>query len=365
MAVEEVTHPDDMPESTEALKRMAAGELAEWNSEARYVRPDGEVRWGALRALLVHDADGRSSHCLGLIRDITDQRLAERRRAASHAVLSIMATGADLHDALPALLRAVVEELDWDRGSLWLFGEDGEPALEAEWPRGSAGELATGRLVIPVVSGADDIGTLEFEAEPGEHAGDELEAFAAMLGAQVGEFIVRKRAEALRLHEALHDPLTGLPNRALFLDRLDHAIRRQQREHAPLAVLFLDFDGFKAVNDRFGHAGGDKVLRRAATAVASTLRSEDTVARFGGDELVVLSEHIADRRHVCGIAERILARLETPIELDGESVSLSASIGICLAPVEGSSSDELLDRADGAMYEAKAAGPGRYVIAGE
>jgi diguanylate cyclase (GGDEF)-like protein/PAS domain S-box-containing protein len=363
--VADVTHPDDLAESADAIRQMAAGELDEWNTEKRYVRPDGEVRWGALRALLLRDAEGRTTTCLALIRDVTGQRLAERRRAAVHGVLSVMASGRDLRDALPALLQTVVEELAWERGALWRFGDGGEPVLEAAWPRGTAAAHPAGRLTIPVVSGADQIGLLEFECEPREHAGEELESFAATLGAQVGEFIVRRRAEEQRLHEALHDPLTGLPNRVLFFDRLDHAMRRQQREHAPLAVLFLDFDGFKAVNDRFGHAGGDRVLRLAAAAVASSLRGEDTVARFGGDELVVLSEHITGEPDACVIAERILETLRTPFPVDGEEVTLSASIGICLAPVEGRSREELLANADRAMYLAKGAGPGRYVVAAD
>jgi diguanylate cyclase (GGDEF)-like protein/PAS domain S-box-containing protein len=360
--VEDITHPDDLAESNAAIRRLGSGELVEWNTEKRYLRPDGEVRWGALRALLLHDADGRTTHCLALLRDITEQRLAERRRSAAHGVLSVMAGGRDLRDALPALLQRVVEELGWERGALWLT-DGGEPALEAEWPRGSAGARPSGRLPVPVVSGGAEIGIVEFECEPREHAGAELEAFAETLGAQVGAFIVRRRAEEQRLHDALHDPLTGLPNRVLFFDRLDHAIRRQAREHAALAVLFLDFDGFKAVNDRFGHAGGDEVLRLAALAVASTLRAEDTVARFGGDELVVLSEHMFDRDSARGIAERILERLRTPLPVEGQEVTLSASIGICLAPVEGRSREELLSTADRAMYRAKASGPGRCVIA--
>jgi diguanylate cyclase (GGDEF)-like protein/PAS domain S-box-containing protein len=361
--VEDVTHPDDMAASADAMRRMAAGELGEWNTEKRYVRAGGEVRWGALRAVLLHDAEGRSTHCLALLRDVTGQRLAERRRAAAHGVLSVMASGRDLRDALPALLQTVVEELGWERGALWRFATRGEPGLEAAWPRGTAGSHPSGRLKIPVMSDGDEIGLLEFECEPREHAGEELESFAATLGAQVGEFIVRRMAEEKRLYEALHDPLTGLPNRVLFFDRLDHAMRRQRREHAPLAVLFLDFDGFKAVNDRFGHAAGDRVLRLAAAAVASSLRGEDTVARFGGDELVVLSEHITGARDAIVIAERILETLRAPLPVDGAEIALTASIGICLAPVEGRSREELLASADRAMYLAKAGGPGRYALA--
>jgi diguanylate cyclase (GGDEF)-like protein len=268
-----------------------------------------------------------------------------------------------------------VRELDWERGALWLLDPQGELQYATAWPLGSAPpnppalptEPVAGDagIAIPVVGGADVLGLLEFDCDATERLDDDLAGLAEALGAQVGEFLVRKRSEELVRHQALHDSLTALPNRVLFFDRLDQAIRRLQREHAPLAVLFLDFDGFKAVNDRFGHSGGDRVLRLAAAAVASSLRGEDTVARFGGDELVVLSEHITGEQDACVIAERILDTLRTPFTVDGQEVRLSASIGICLAPVEGRSREELLASADRAMYLAKGGGPGRYVVAAD
>ena len=312
--------------------------------------------------------------CLALVRDVTEQRLAERRRSALHGVARIMAGGAPLSEALPALVETVVRELDWERGSA--VAARRSRASCAAWPRGRpaarrreppelpAEPTATGAgIVIPIVSGADALGLLELACAGPERLGDDLARLRGRARVQIGEFLVRKRAEELLLHQALHDPLTGLPNRVLFFDRLDHAIRRLQREHAPLAVLFVDFDGFKAVNDRFGHAGGDEVLKRAADRVSAALRAEDTVARFGGDELVVLSEHVAGAAGGALIAERILEQLRAPIDIDGEQVTLSASIGICVAPIEGAHRDELLRAADAAMYQAKAAGPGRYVIA--
>jgi diguanylate cyclase (GGDEF)-like protein/PAS domain S-box-containing protein len=350
-----VTHPDDMPGSEDAMRRLAAGELKEWNTEKRYVRPDGEVRWGALRALLLRDAHGRPAHCLALVRDVTDQRFAERCRAAGHGVLRVMAAGGELGDSLTALVEAVVRELELEHGALWLGDERAAMWPDRDAPAGAA------PLTVPLVDGGEPVGRLELHgAEP---PGRELAAFAASLGEQVGEFVARRRAEEERLYRALHDPLTGLPNRVLFFDRLDHAMRRQAREPSPLAVLFLDFDGFKAVNDRLGHGGGDEVLRRAAERVAAALRAQDTVARFGGDELVILSEHVRGREHAAGIAERVLAALRRPLAAEGEAIVLSASIGICLAPEPGATSGELLDAADAAMYRAKAAGPGRYVIA--
>jgi diguanylate cyclase (GGDEF)-like protein/PAS domain S-box-containing protein len=369
--VTEVTHPEDLASTVDVLRRMMTGELPEWNTEKRYVRPSGEVRWGALRAMML--AAAGEDRCLALVLDITEQRRAERRRSASYGAARIMAGGRALGEALPALVETVVRELEWQRGSLWLLDEAAGLRCEAAWPPGrrpvdppkpAAQPVVSGSgIVIPVVNGADTLGVLELAFDGPGRIDDEFAGFAAALGVQIGEFLVRKRAEELLLHQALHDPLTGLPNRVLFFDRLDHAIRRLKREHAPLAVLFLDFDGFKAVNDRFGHAGGDEVLRRAADRVSSALRADDTVARFGGDELVVLSEHVAGAPGAVLVAERILEELRTPIELDGGQVTLSASVGVCVAPVEGAVRDDLLRSADAAMYEAKAAGPGRYVIA--
>ena len=371
--VADVTHPDDVAESADAVRRMATGELAEWNDQWRYVRPTGEVRWGSVRALLLHNDEGRARDCLVLVVDITEQRLAERRRSAMHEVLSIMAGGEALRDALPAMVETVVRELDWAYGSLWLLDAHHELRCEAAFPPGASPSQAPELperpvadehgFVFPVTSGWKALGLLAFACDGTERLDDDLVAFGEALGAQLGEFLVRRRAEEQLLHHALHDPLTGLPNRVLFFDRLDQAIVRQQREQAPLAVLFLDFDGFKAVNDRFGHAGGDEVLRLAAARVATALRAEDTVARFGGDELVVLSEHVAGTHAAAGIAERIQQQLRAPIDLHGEPVPLSASIGICIAPAEGATRDELLRTADVAMYQAKAAGRAGYVIA--
>jgi len=374
LGIAEVTHPGDVTATAEGLRRLGAGELSEWNAEHRFVRPDGEVRWGALRALGLPDGVGSAGPCVVILRDITEQRLAERRRTALYGVSRIMAGGAPLREALPGLIEIVVRELEWERGSLWVADEAGVLRCEAAWPAGSAPPTppdapeapaaSPAGIAVPVASGPDRLGVLEFGGERTDRLDDDLTGFAEALGGQVGDFLVRKRAEERLLHQALHDPLTGLPNRVLFFDRLDHAIRRLQREHAPLAVLFLDFDGFKAVNDRFGHAGGDEVLQRAADRVAAALRAEDTIARFGGDELVVLSEHVAGTAGGALIAERILEELRAPIEVQGDQVQLSASIGVSIAPVEGAERDELLRVADAAMYRAKAAGRGRYVIDG-
>lgn len=161
-------------------------------------------------------------------------------------------------------------------------------------------------------------------------------------------------------HQALHDPLTGLPNRALFTDRLTHALARTRREPADLAVLFLNLDRFKAINDAHGHATGDHVLATLARRLPPLLRPADTAARFGGDEFVLLCVG-ADARHAGDIATRIGAALAEPVPLPQGEVVLTASIGVVTAR-GGAHPDGLIADADAAMYQAKQSGRARYEL---
>jgi diguanylate cyclase (GGDEF)-like protein len=157
----------------------------------------------------------------------------------------------------------------------------------------------------------------------------------------------------LMSHQALHDSLTGLPNRVLFLDRLHHSLERAARRGGSSAVLFIDLDRFKTVNDSLGHALGDEVLRTVAERLGACVRAEDTAARLGGDEFAVLADGLSESRHAAVLAERIIAALEVPLVVDGSEVMLTASIGIALG---SRPDDDLLRNADVAMYRAKATG---------
>ena len=167
----------------------------------------------------------------------------------------------------------------------------------------------------------------------------------------------RHEAEAELQHRALHDALTGLPNRVLFLDRLNQATNRLQRTEAPIALLYLDLDGFKAVNDTYGHGAGDELLKVVAERLRLAVRPSDTVARLGGDEFAVLCEDLVDARHAAVVAGRLQNQLERPIDVAGTTVAVGASIGQVV--VGGGSFDpaELLARADVAMYRGQAAVP--------
>jgi diguanylate cyclase (GGDEF)-like protein/PAS domain S-box-containing protein len=173
----------------------------------------------------------------------------------------------------------------------------------------------------------------------------------------------RKCLEEELAHRALHDSLTGLPNRVLLLDRLAHALARAGRGGQRVAVLFLDLDRFKAVNDHLGHDAGDELLAAVAQRLRGCLRTEDTAARLGGDEFVVLLASLTEASEASQVAERIVERLGTPFRVGGREVRISTSVGIALSrPAEGRPID-LLREADGAMYRAKARGAGCYAFA--
>ena len=172
----------------------------------------------------------------------------------------------------------------------------------------------------------------------------------------------RKALEEELKHQAFHDELSGLANRALFLDRLEHALARAARSRSLLAVLFLDLDDFKLVNDSFGHAAGDGLLVAVAGRLANSLRAGDTAARFGGDEFAVLLEEISGLEEASQVAERIITELRQPWAVGDHEVQVHASIGIAIGAAGAESPAELLQAADVAMYSAKSRGKGRYEV---
>ena len=173
--------------------------------------------------------------------------------------------------------------------------------------------------------------------------------------------LAKQRIEYL----ANHDGLTGLPNRRWLCEALNGAVARAKRHRALMAILFVDLDGFKPVNDRFGHAAGDAVLLEVARRLKSLLRATDVAARFGGDEFVVVIEDLAIPAAAGQVAAKLLAALSWPIEIAGDSVRLGASIGIAVYPADGEDGETLLRAADRAMYRIKNATPGRYGFAGD
>ncbi len=172
----------------------------------------------------------------------------------------------------------------------------------------------------------------------------------------------RRQAEEQLQGLAYHDTLTGLPNRAFFLAALDHAIAVAERSAAMLAILFLDLDGFKTINDTLGHASGDKLLAETAKRLVATVRKGDIVARIGGDEFVILCESIAHPEAVKAITDKIVASFDSAFNINGQEVFITTSLGAALYPTNGHCAEELLQNADSAMYKAKELGRNQSVL---
>jgi diguanylate cyclase (GGDEF)-like protein len=187
-----------------------------------------------------------------------------------------------------------------------------------------------------------------------------LRVFAARAGAE----LERQRAEETIKNMAYHDPLTGLPNRILLIDRLSLALKHAYRVKKRLAVMFLDFDHFKLVNDNYGHAIGDLFLKEMGRKLKSALREEDTVARLGGDEFILLLPELHDRDNAVMIAKKLIVLGKEPLNLEGNEITPSFSIGISLYPDHGADHEILLKKADDALYEAKRKGRDQYQFVG-
>jgi diguanylate cyclase (GGDEF)-like protein/PAS domain S-box-containing protein len=207
----------------------------------------------------------------------------------------------------------------------------------------------------------DDVTAQHEAAAALRRARDELEVRVLERTAELqAEIVERRQAEARVHHMAYHDALTGLPNRALLSDRLERALLAARRERTRLALLFIDLDRFKTINDSLGHLTGDHLLKEVAQRLCRVVRASDTVARLGGDEFVVLVPGVHAPEECGFVGDKIIEALAAPVEFEGRSLHISPSIGICLYPDDGEDATSLMRKADAAMYHAKASGRNNY-----
>jgi diguanylate cyclase (GGDEF)-like protein len=280
---------------------------------------------------------------LAVGRDISEQRAAEARLRAVAALGERALAGAD-----PADLAG--EAIELLRTSLPLAGA--EVRLAGGSALASYGSRADGGVRLAI--GAGD----ELHVAPERDLADEELSFVRAVANTLATALARLRDEERMRHEAVHDPLTGLANRTLLRDRLEHALARSERERGATAVLFLDLDNFKQVNDAHGHAAGDAALVELGRRLQTAVRPGDTIARLGGDEFVAVCEHV-DEDSALAVGRRLQDAVRLPFTIAGVEHQLSASIGIALGHAEP---DALLANADAATYRAKTAGRGRIEL---
>src|SRR5438128_9375928 len=369
----------------------------------------GRTGWVGDEAALVTDAKGRV-HWYGVISDITDHKLAEaelERRAEQQAAVARLgehALGREdvlelMRHALDEAIRitgaaagAVLEYADAEGEILVARAEVGAPLADMRARRrrasergeatGAHADLASrGRAELRASGGHEECfylpaeladglacqmsgregrwGVLWLANAPGRLLGPADVDFVQALANILSDAIQQRAVEDDIRYQAAHDPLTGLPNRVLFLDRLRGALAEANAE---LAVVLLDIDNFKLVNDSLGHGAGDELLTRIAPRLRTVLRPGDTVARFGGDEFVMLVEKIADEPSAAATAERIVAAFDAPFDLAAGEHFAKVSVGVAIASPPGSTPTSLLRDADAALYQAKAKGRARSEV---
>ncbi|MDE1898690.1 MAG: diguanylate cyclase [Xanthomonadaceae bacterium] len=397
----ELVHPDDRTRTLEAAATIMAGTPSP-HFENRYLRKDGQIvhimwsaRWSEADRLRI-----------AVARDITGRKRAEMLQAALLAISEAAHTAADLlalfrriHEIIGGLLPArnffvALYDAETDMLSFPYFVDehDAAPApmrldsgtLSAEVIRNGEALLLTpgadaalpdrvgpivGResldwLGVPLIAQKGILGALVVQSYSGDtRYTDKDKQLLQFVSTQVAAAVERKQTETWLRHIAQHDVLTALPNRQLFDDRLQTALARAQREHERLALLYIDLDTFKQVNDTLGHGVGDRLLHEVARRISGCVRESDTVGRMSGDEFVVLLIGIQQTPHALIVAEKIRSALQQPFVLDGHSMRVTASIGVAVYPEHGGEGQRLVREADHAMYVAKKQGGDRCLLA--
>ncbi len=350
------------------FERVLAGE-AVFRHETRHRRSDGASVDLSFNAVPLRDARGAIVGATGTARDITEERAAS---AALHEGIEKLRLAVDAADLRVWEWDLATDRLQWgrepgaggDENALTMaqFRQRVHPEDEERYLGAEATARRGGPFAIEVrMIGRD--GAIRWTALRGKYLFDAAGRAVRMVGVSQ-DITARKRSEEEERFFAYHDTLTGLPNRRLLDDRLRQALHLAQRRGARLAVLLIDLDEFKQVNDRFGHRAGDAVLREVAARLAACVRKADTLARQGGDEFVVVISELAQDADPEVVAQKILRALQEPLDIEGAAMRIGASIGISLHPGDAGDGDALLRNADAAMYRAKHSGGNQYCYYG-
>ncbi|HEX3551411.1 MAG TPA: EAL domain-containing protein [Candidatus Elarobacter sp.] len=378
LSVQDVLFPEDLPPALETLKRLVDGEVAAIELECRLRHRDGSVVSVRQHRSLVRDAGGAPFAFLVHTQDVTERKreeeaIAAAQRAADAALREsearyrllaenaadmIVRTRADrsrayVSPASRTLLGYEPHEIIDSDFATFLHPEDRERVCGCYERFLGAGGRETHAYRLRRRDGS--YVWVEAHWVAALHAGDVPVNPDGAVVSIVRDISERKAAEAQIALMACHDPLTGLPNRTLFHERLGEALR-VVGHGASAAVLSVDVDNFKGVNDTLGHAAGDALLRHVAGRLRACVRGSDTVARLGGDEFAVLNVGVRTVQDAAACGRRIVEALGEPFEIDGQRVVATVSIGITMAPFDGTEQDALLNNADIALYRAKSEG---------
>jgi diguanylate cyclase (GGDEF)-like protein len=380
-------HPEDRERVRHAIANCIAHSAA-FDIEHRILVGSGE-RWvhGLGESRL--SADGDVEMIRGTIMDISERKLGARRNEIEVALARLFASARPTAETMSDALGAICAECGFESGRYWENDADGPTRRCAQWGElGSAGTFdlieaaalnggdnwlarawrtggvhkveSAGAIVLPLVAGDKRLGAIGLFGRGADSLQHDLVKLLEGVVAQVAQYLMRRRAEDNFKHLATHDPLTGLPNRLLFGERVSEAIARSERSQRGLAVLFVDLDRFKNVNDTLGHGAGDAVLKACAERLARSLRDTDLIARISGDEFAVLVEPCAQPAAAIAVARKILNAIERPLIVQGQEIVLTGSIGISIYHEDGRDAETLLKHSDIAMFKAKENGRNNY-----